>query len=271
MTSVAATQFLPVAPAATMVAQSLVVSLHDVAPATWDACKSIVTDLHRTGVRACSLLVVPDYHHTGSSVQNREFVSWLKELEARGHEVVIHGYFHQRPRHAGESVIDQFLTRVYTQDEGEFFDLPYDDARRRILRAREQFEQAGLKPHGFVAPAWLLGDEAERAARDAGMDYTTRLTSVHDLRTGDRFQSRSLVYSVRNAWRRGASLYWNGLLAQLLRPKELIRVSIHPVDYSHRAVWNQVLGFLGSMTSGRNATTYRDWVVEWRIRRGSGL
>ena len=269
MTSVAATQFLPVATSATATTQSLIVSLHDVAPATWDACKNILAEFQHHGIRASSLLVVPNYHHRGSSFEDRAFVSWLQELEAAGHETVIHGYFHQRPRRAGESLGNQFLTQVYTQDEGEFFDLDYDEARRRITSAREEFEEAGFKPHGFVAPAWLLGGEAERAARDAGIEYTTRLASVRDLRSGDTFNARSLVYSVRNGWRRGVSLCWNAALAQVFRNSSLVRLSIHPVDYAHRAIWQQIIGFLKEMPSERTPTTYRDWMVEWRIKRGA--
>lgn len=268
MTSVAATTFLPVASSATAASQSVVVSLHDVAPATWEPCKHILAEFQRQGIHACSLLVVPNYHHNGSTFENRAFVSWLQELEAAGHEIVIHGYFHERPRGPGGSLTDRFVTQIYTQDEGEFFDLDYDEARRRITSAREEFEEAGLKPHGFVAPAWLLGTEAERAARDAGMEYTTRLASVRDLRTGDIFNSRSLVYSVRSGWRRAASLCWNAALAQVVRDASLMRLGIHPVDCAYPAIWQQIVGLLKQMPSERTPTTYRDWMVEWRIRRG---
>src|SRR5689334_5996847 len=129
MTSVAATQYLPVATAATMSGRSLIVSLHDVAPTTWDSARHIISELQHCGIRACSLLVVPNYHGHESSMQNRSFTEWLRELEATGNEVVLHGYYHQRPRRTGESFFNQFLTRVYTQDEGEFFDLDYPEAK----------------------------------------------------------------------------------------------------------------------------------------------
>src|SRR5205823_8816786 len=136
MTSVAATQFLPVATTATMSGHSLIVSLHDMAPATWDTSRKMLAELQQNGIRKCSLLVVPNYHHQGASLQDREFVSALRDLEGEGHEIVIHGYFHQRPRRAAEPLLNQFLTQVYTQDEGEFFDLDYNEARRRIDLAR---------------------------------------------------------------------------------------------------------------------------------------
>src|SRR3954471_21306721 len=129
MTSVAATQFLPVPATAIMSNRSLIVSLHDVAPPTWEISSKILNALHQRGIRVSSLLVVPDYHHAGPSMEDRAFVTKLRELEDAGHEIVIHGFFHQRPRRSGESASDRFVTRIYTQDEGEFYDLSYDEAR----------------------------------------------------------------------------------------------------------------------------------------------
>src|SRR6187401_473703 len=111
------------------------------------------------------------------------FVRWLHGLEAEGHEMVIHGYFHERIPHSGETLRDRVVTGFYTAGEGEFYDLDYADAVRRITLARDEFTAAGLRPRGFIAPAWLLGEAGERAAVDAGMEYTARLTSVIDLRT----------------------------------------------------------------------------------------
>ena len=98
MTSVAATQFLPVVATASATKDFLVVSIHDVAPATQSVASKIISELAQNGVHHCSLLVVPNYHHRGASMQDREFVSWLRQLEGGGHEIVIHGYFHERDR-----------------------------------------------------------------------------------------------------------------------------------------------------------------------------
>jgi len=220
--------------------KTLIVSVHDVAPATQAEAQRIVTELSHHKVPVCSLLVVPNYHHRGSSMEDREFVRWLQDLEAQGHEIVIHGYFHERPRRNGERIADRFLTRFYTNDEGEFYDLDYDEAFRRIRQAREEFTKAGMTPRGFVAPAWLLGPEGERAAVAAEMEYTTRLTGVRDLRFGENFHARTLTYSVRSGWRRAASLAWNGALARQLSGAPLARVSIHPPDLKHSEIWRQI-------------------------------
>jgi predicted deacetylase len=249
--------------------EALVVSVHDVAPATRSIVEEIVAELSHHRIPVCSLLVIPNYHHRGSFTEDRSFVRWLQDLEAQGHEIVIHGYFHERPRRDDENLPEKFFTRLYTNNEGEFYDLDYDEAFRRITRAREEFARAGVTPRGFIAPAWLLGADAERAAAEAEMEYTTRLTGVRDLRSGDNFPARTLVYSVRSGWRRVASLAWNGVLARQLAGAALARVSIHPTDRDYPEIWRQILRLTDQLVENRTATTYRDWVAERRTCSGA--
>ena len=129
--------------------EALIVSVHDVAPATRAAAEKIVAELSHHRVPVCSLLVVPNYHHRGSSTEDRGFVRWLQDLEAQGHEIVIHGYFHERPRRNGENLREKFFTRSYTNDEGEFYDLDYDEAFRRITQARDEFAGRGIDAARF--------------------------------------------------------------------------------------------------------------------------
>ena len=268
MSTIAATEFLPLVATAGAARDFVVVSLHDVAPSNQQVANTILSELAHRGVRVCSLLVVPDYHHQGLFTKDRQFVSWLRGLEADGHEVVIHGYFHERTRRFKETLRERFLMTFYTDNEGEFYDLGYDEALRRIATARDEFRAQGLKPRGFVAPAWLLGQEAERAARDAEMEYTTRLHTVCDFRYGNVFAANTVVYSVRNSWRRTISRAWNATLVRFLKDGSLLRVSIHPPDYLYPAVWRQITGLLEEAVASRTATTYEEWIAEQRLRRG---
>lgn len=270
MTTAAATQFLPAIAAAGATRDALVVSIHDIALSNREIVERIISELAQRGVRVCSLLVVPDYHHQGLFTQDRSFVSWLRDLEAAGHEIVIHGYFHERPVRTNETLLDKLMTRFYTQREGEFYDLDYEEAFRRITQARDQFREAGLTPRGFIAPAWLLNAAGECAVHDAELEYTTRLRTVRDLRSAQTFPARSLVYSVQRRWRRTASLAWNGALMQLLKHTPLLRLSIHPTDRLYPRIWRQIIDAVGEMQNLRTATTYRDWVAERRARAGGG-
>jgi predicted deacetylase len=268
MSTIAATEFLPLVATAGAAADSIVVSLHDVAPCTQQITSTIISELSAHGVRVCSVLVVPDYHHEGSFAKHRDFVTWLRVLQADGHEIVIHGYFHERPAQTKETPRDKFMTRFYTQNEGEFYDLSYQEALRRITTARDEFRALGLKPRGFIAPAWLLGSEAERAVRDAELEYTTRLRTVRDFRSESTFPARTLVYSVHKNWRRALSCTWNAALFRLMKTKPLLRISIHPPDYSQPIIWKQILGFIAAAKGARTATTYQDWIAEQRLNRG---
>jgi len=265
--STAATTLSPIHAAAARVEQgALVVSIHDIAPSSRAVAEKIVSELSRRGVSSCSLLVVSNYHHAGSITADRDLGIWLRELESRGDEIVIHGYFHQRDRRENETMRERFITRVYTSDEGEFYDLEYDEALRRIQRAREEFAATGLSPRGFIAPAWLLGAEAERAVVDAGMEYTARIGSVRDLRSQTDFPARTLVYSVRNHWRQKTSLAWNAALLLAAGQQPLVRLSIHPIDYSYPDIWKQILSFVDRLLRQRTATTYAAWVDEQRVQ-----
>ncbi|MBV9009658.1 MAG: polysaccharide deacetylase family protein [Verrucomicrobia bacterium] len=265
MTDAATADFLPILSAAASPARWLVVSLHDVAPHTQTRMEEILRELTASGIKCTSLLVVPDYHRTGKAVESTSFISWLRGLEAEGHEIVIHGYFHQRSRRNGEGLSTKIVTRFYTRDEGEFFDIGYDDALERITRARDEFRAAHLAPLGFIAPAWLLSTGAQRAANEAGMQYTARIGSVIDLMTGEAEPARSLVYSTRAPWRCSASLVWNAALARAADVRPLVRLSVHPGDFEVREIRRQIVRLARRFVGTRTVTTYRDWIAERRI------
>ena len=238
--------------------RALVVSIHDVAPSTRAKVDKILASLAGHGVHTCSLLVVPDYHRLGRSLADRSFCSWLHALAANEHEIVIHGYFHQRARRREENARAKIVTRIYTADEGEFFDLGYGEALRLIRKAQEDFKTHDFHPTGFVAPAWLLGAEAERAVIDAGMSYTTTLRTVRDYHGDRTIPSQSLVYSVRSGLRRISSLTWNRSLFRRLTSNPLLRLGIHPPDIDRAAIWRQIGEIVSEALLDRRAMTYRD-------------
>ena len=237
------------------------VSIHDVAVLTRPRVERILAALGNRGVSRCSLLVVPDYHRTGASLGTAGFADWLHEREALGDEIVIHGFYHERRRRAGESPRHKLITRLYTADEGEFYDLDRDEAFRLMEEARTQFAAHGFHPSGFIAPAWLLSAEAERAAIEAGFRYTTTLRAVRDFISGREFVSQSLVYSVRSDWRCALSLLWNRLLFRRLINNPLLRLGIHPPDFEHPGIWRQIGALVQRALRHRLPTTYEAWLA----------
>lgn len=239
----------------------LVVSIHDVSPLTQAATEKILGELRALGVTRTSLLVVPNHHHRAPFLQDPEFCAWLVAQNNLGHEIVLHGYFHQRVRRSRESLFAKITTQFYTADEGEFYDLDEAAARDLVQKTRREFAEIGLQPCGFIAPAWLLSVAAERALRSLGLIYTTRLATIFHLPTSRVHPSQSLVWSVRNDWRRRVSLRWNAFLNNRLHANPLLRVSIHPPDCAHAEIWAQIRALISAALAERTPTTYQDWTA----------
>jgi predicted deacetylase len=106
----------------------------------------------------------------------------------------------------------------------------------------------------------LLGAEAEAALRELKIEYTTRLGSVLNLRTNTTYRSQSLVWSVRSRWRRATSIAWNALLFRRLCSNPLLRISVHPVDIEHAAIWRQIRRCITRALAVRVPMTYGGWI-----------
>ena len=240
---------------------AFVVSMHDVSPLTQDVFAAMLDDLRSLGLTKCSLLVIPDHHHRRHFLTDVPFCHWLEDLARDGHELVIHGYYHQRDARPSESLPQRVVTSMYTLGEGEFYDLSKPEAARLLALAQEEFRDLRAPaPSGFIAPAWLLGDEAAAAVREAGFAYTTWLRGVEDLTRGEFLASQSLVYSCRNAWRRSVSLAWNGFLFRRLRRNPLIRLGLHPPDFQYERIWEQIRRIVRETLQEREAMTYAEFV-----------
>jgi predicted deacetylase len=250
-----------------MKSNKLVISLHDVSPQTQAIVNNQLEELYSMGVKRCSLLVIPDYHHQSLISLFPNFMSWLQEQADKGHEIVLHGYYHDRPPSPRDNTWKRLITEHYTAGEGEFYDLDYEQARTILKMGKVVFEEAGIdrsELFGFIAPAWLLGKEAERALIDEGFLYTTRLHGVIDLQEQPPrfFPAQSMVYSVRSAWRRIISLFWNELLFQYATHQKwgLLRVSLHPVDWKHQFIKSHLLHSIKRALKDRTPMTYESWL-----------
>lgn len=209
--------------------RSYVVSLHDVAPSTAEASRRWVEVLERFGIKV-SLLVVPGKWNGLSLDDSPEFVNWLHECQRRGHEIVQHGYRHQR--------LDSFNTGWWRESRGrvqargceEFWHLPAGVAEDLmgcgliILRAHD------FTPSGFIAPGWLMSEGSVKAAVKLGFHYTCTLSQIVDLR--GPFRRRAFTTSQRpQSSLSGPGLIWNRMLVSVnSRFMTTTRVSIHPND-----------------------------------------
>lgn len=247
--------------------RALCVSMHDVAPATWPACRALLAAVAQVDDTVpVTLLAVPDYHSTGNEV-SCDYRAWLAMRSARGDEIALHGYTHRDDEAPARSVTALLQRRVYTAAEGEFAAASRDTAVRKIAAGRAWCEKLGVRPSGFVAPAWLMSRGTWEALQEFDFAYTTTLRHFHLLRERRAVPARSLVYSARSAWRRWTSRRWNALLELALRDAPLVRLGLHPADADHPELVAHIQCVLDRARRGRSSLTKEEYAS--RAARGS--
>ncbi len=212
------------------------VSIHDVSPA-WDAeVAHAVAMCAEVGI-VPGLLVVPDFHGRAPLAKSPRYAEHLRGLQARGHEIFLHGYFH-RARAADEGpsgdgrphgVARVFAQRVVSAGEAEFSDVSRQEARDRLRDGARVLEDAGLRIDGFVPPAWSSPAWLVDELAQMGVRYTEDHLSVSDPVARKRRPSLVLNFASRTNARMASTIAF----CRAARPLAHLvptRIALHPGD-----------------------------------------
>ena len=238
--------------------RKLLLSLHDFHPGSRQAIEEQLDFCLQRCPGHASILVIPEYHH-GKSVEScpaslRRLEAWQRE----GHDLAVHGYFHDRKDLPDDS---WFWTRIYTNQEAEFFRLNLTEAASRLDRALAIWRRRGWAAKGFVAPGWLFDSSLESILRRKGFAYTCRLTEVSHLADGGRDRVWAGTYSLRSAWRRSLARRWQPIWKAVWAGRPLVRLSLHPPDLEVAFVREQVGALLEELSSrGYRSVSYAEHV-----------
>lgn len=233
---------------------TLVVSIHDVSPATEAETRSWIADLEARAVR-CTLLVVPGPWRDPVFEDRPDFAAWLAELAARGHEISQHGWEHRATTRSasGRRLVARFAARGCA----EFADLDEAEAHRRLTLGRDVLARFGFVPTGFTPPGLLASPGTFAALRALGYSYTTTTAAVHDLVEGRTLRMLGLSHRPGAPGQRlGALLLSKGAPA-LARSGRSVRIALHPDDLAHPGLREATLaGIDRVMRAGATAVTY---------------
>ena len=239
---------------------ALCISIHDVAPATWTACKVLIDTIHAVAAVPLTFLVVPAYHRLPPG-DTRPYEAALEAHVARGDELALHGYCHLDEAPRAATLRQRYLREVFTTGEGEFAALSSAEASKRITLGLDWFARRGWPVQGFVAPAWLLGEGAWQAVRQHPFTWTTTARALYCLRDGRVTRSPTMVYTARNAPGRFLSCRWNERIAARLAQAPLLRLALHPADAAYPGLMRHLQSMLPGLLATRTAMTKANFVA----------
>lgn len=228
------------------------VSIHDVSP-IWEREVDVALQMaHEAGVRP-ALLVVPDYHGRAPLSDHPNYVDRLRALDADGHEIYLHGYYHrarkwnEAPREGDERGLSRlrhgFAQKVVSASEAEFSDVSHEEALGRLDDGERMLREAGLKICGFVAPAWSMPSWVLQLLGQRGYRFSEDHLRIHDPARGLSRASVVLNYASRTPSRLLSSVAW----CRLARPARRLlpaRIAIHPADMRYALLRSEVSSLL---------------------------
>jgi predicted deacetylase len=214
------------------------VSIHDVTPAWSDEVEAALALCAAVGARP-ALLVVPNFHGQAPILDDGRFCERLRRLQADGHEVYLHGFFH-RSREAHEPTADGargvashlawlFAQRVVSGGEAEMSDVSPAEGRRRLDEGDRVLRAAGLRIDGYVAPAWSMPGWLLPMLAERGCSFTEDHLRVYDPAGKRARASVVLNWASRSPARMASTIAWCRV-AKHARALVPARIAIHPAD-----------------------------------------
>ncbi|HEX8839870.1 MAG TPA: DUF2334 domain-containing protein, partial [Sphingomicrobium sp.] len=185
------------------------------------------------------------------------FATRLREWSDSGVEMFLHGYYHRdASQHSGAR--DRLRAGFMTAGEGEFLGLSRHDAAARIRQGRALIENIiGREIDGFVAPAWLYGEGALAALRQAQVPLAEDHFRVWSPATGEKLAAGPVItWASRTRARLASSLVAAATLRHV--PLEVLRVGVHPPDLRHPALVKSIEKTLSQAAANRRPARYSD-------------
>ena len=224
------------------------VSIHDVSPAWTDEVEAALEVCAAAGARP-ALLVVPNFHGRAPLLDDARFCARLRDLQAAGHEIYLHGFFHRsRDRFepaggAGSSTSARlawlFAQRVASGGEAEMSDVSVEEGRRRVDDGERILRAAGLRIDGFVAPAWSMPPWLLPMLSVRGCRFTEDHLHVYDPSTRRARSSVVLNWATRSPGRLLSTVAWCRI-AKRARALMPARIAIHPADMRYLLVRSEI-------------------------------
>nr|WP_246462056.1 polysaccharide deacetylase family protein [Nocardia transvalensis] len=234
----------------------MVVSIHDVAPATTAETERWCADADAFGIPV-SLLVIPGPWRGASLAATPEYGGFLRARRAHGDEIVLHGWDHRAPREG--ALPRRAVAQLVARGAAEFAALDTARARERLRLGIAVLSDLDLTTTGFTPPGWLASPDAERALARAGFTHTTDHFGVRDLRSGRRVRGFALSQRPGGQGERTAAWLMRTLARRTAARGGFVRIALHPDDLHRPGLRDAALRAIdAALAAGARATTYAE-------------
>jgi predicted deacetylase len=233
----------------------LVVSVHDVSPATAEQTARWCADADALGIPV-SLLVIPGPWRGTQLSDEPAYAEVLRARAATGDELVLHGWTHLAGPEG--SWARRAVGAAVARGAAEFAALSEEEAAGRLAAGKAVLAGLGLATEGFTPPGWLASPAAERALARAGYRYTTSHLGVRDLSTGRLHRGFALSHRPSGGLgeRIGAAVLRSGVQRGGTR-RGLVRIALHPDDLSRPGLRDTTLRAIEALLrAGARPITY---------------
>ncbi|MFC1584148.1 DUF2334 domain-containing protein [Fibrobacterota bacterium] len=237
-------------------------SVHDVVPVHLPRLQLAEKLIEELGISRVCYLLVPDFHNSGASSSNREFVDWCRKPRNFSVEWFLHGFSHLeagKKKYSGKKGIYNAIRRyLFTDGEAEFLELNREDTSRLLVNGTKEFKKClgEISPQGFVAPAWLFNQDLLPCLAQAGISLTEDHRFIYDVRKNEKTRCPVITWATRTAVRKYGSFLVCGIQERLWKNNPLMRIAVHPSDFEHRVTVANIRKILERTLRIRTAVSY---------------
>lgn len=246
--------------------KSLIISLHDVAPASFDLSRQWMEIFDRLGVTV-SMLVIPGPWRKSQITETVPFEKWLATEAKLKHEVVLHGWEHESVETLNSGMLRRLIGRIAARGCEEFWCLNYEQASSRIVMGQSKLENLDHRPTGFIAPGWMSSRETISALQDLEFDYTTSHLQIKDLYRERKYFAPVLCQRP-NTGATKLIARATVLLSRILCAGRLpMRVAVHPDDLLDTNLQNAIIEIVNlAIKNGYESVTYGSFIKNIRMQ-----
>jgi len=226
----------------------LLVSIHDVMPATLAATRAIFERLIDAGLAPVTLLICPGTGWTPAALAE------LRTLTGRGAVPAGHGWCHEA--RAIRGFRHRLHSLLLSRRAAEHLALELNEIVDLIEANHRWFAEHDLPaPDLYVPPAWAMGPVARSTLAGLPFRYFETLAGVFDSHTGRFHRLPMAGFEADSALRAGFVAPFNALNAAWAQASgRPLRLGIHPQDFELRLA-GQLRRWI---RRGGHAIDYRD-------------